>query len=267
MGRGPSDEEKSIVQKLKEALHQEEVWVRQRSHVPWLREGDRNTSYFQAQAAQRKRMNKIQGLTRADGSVCANESEDKAEVQSFYQNLYQSQGYSDANNLLSYVPVKVTEAMNVELTKPYTTDKVRLTLFQMAPSKAPGVDDFTAGFYQRHWDLLGEAVTQAVLDFLNGGELPSGLNDTSITLIPKVRHPQMISQYRPIALCPVLYKIEAKAITNRMRGIMDDVISEEQSAFVPGQLITDNVLVAYESMHTMKRRKKGKKNLVRSSLI
>src|SRR3954470_1581141 len=97
-----------------------------------------------------------------------------------------------------------------------------------------------------------------MLGFLNGGDLPLGLNDTSITLIPKVRHPQNISQYRPIALCPVLYKLAAKAVTNRMRLCMDDIISEEQSAFVPGRLITDNVLVAYESVHTMKRRKKGK---------
>ena len=149
--------------------------------------------------------------------------------------------------------------MNIELSKPYTPEEVKLALFQMAPSKAPGVDGFTAGFYQRHWDLLGnDVITAAVLDFLNGGELPSGLNDTSITLIPKVRHPQSISQYRPIALCPVWYKIAAKAITNRLRCIMDEVISEEQSAFVPGRLITDNVLVAYESVHTMRRRKKGK---------
>ena len=85
-----------------------------------------------------------------------------------------------------------------------------------------------------------------------------GLNDTSITLITKVRHPQMISQFRPIALCPVLYKIAAKAIANHLRCYMDDIISEEQSAFVPGRLITDNVLVAFESVHTLRRRKKGR---------
>lgn len=91
IGHGPTDEERSIVKKLREACHQEEVWFRQRSRMPWLREGDRNTSYFQAQAAQRKRMNKIQGLRRSDGPVSANETEDKGEVQAFYQNLYESQ--------------------------------------------------------------------------------------------------------------------------------------------------------------------------------
>lgn len=49
-----------------------------------------------------------------------------------------------------------------------------------------------------------EDITAAILDFLNGGELPAGLNDTAITLIPKVRNSQKKSQYRPIAFCPVL---------------------------------------------------------------
>jgi hypothetical protein len=95
-------------------------------------------------------------------------------------------------------------------------------------------------------------------DFLNGGELPVGLNDISITLIPKVHNPQKISQYRPISLCSVLYKIGAKCIANRLRIFLDDIIGEEQSAFVPARLITDNVLIAYESIHAMRRKKKGK---------
>ena len=128
----------------------------------------------------------------------------------------------------------------------------------MAPAKALGVDGFTTGFFQRHWHLLKDDVTNAVLRFLNGGDLSTGLNDTSITLIPKVRYPQSISQYRPIALCSVLYKIAAKVITNRLRGCMDEIISEEKSSFVPGCLIANNVLFAFQSVHTLRRRKKGK---------
>lgn len=126
-----------MINKLREALYQEEVWMRQRSRVPWLREGDRNTGYFQAQAAQRRRTNIISGLRCSDGSACANEDEDKHEVQSFYQQLYQPQGLSDASELLRHVPTKVTEEMNELLDKPFVADKVKTTLFQMAPSKAP----------------------------------------------------------------------------------------------------------------------------------
>ena len=73
----------------------------------------------------------------------------------------------------------------------------------------------------------------AILDFLNGSELTDGLNDTYITLIPKVRHPQRISQYRPICLCSVLYKIAAKCIANRTRLWLGDIVSEEQSGNCP----------------------------------
>jgi hypothetical protein len=162
------------------------------------------------------------------------------------------------SELLNLVPTRVTSEMNSLLDKPFEPGDVRAALFQTAPSKAPGVDGFTAGFFQRHWDILQHTIVPAVLDFLNGGELPVGLNDISITLIPKVRNPQVISQYRPISLCPVLYKIGAKAVTNCLRGCLNEIVSEEQSAFVPGRLITDNVLVAYKSVHAMKKRKKGK---------
>jgi hypothetical protein len=59
----------------------------------------------------------------------------------------------------------------------------------MHPSKAPGVDGFTAGFYQRHWSLVGPELCAVVLGFLNGGDIPEVINDTAITLILKVRNP------------------------------------------------------------------------------
>jgi hypothetical protein len=58
----------------------------------------------------------------------------------------------------------------------------------------------------------------------------------------------------------VLYKIGAKFIANRLNTFLGEIIGEEQSAFVPIRLITDNVLSAYESVHAMRRKKKGKNN-------
>jgi hypothetical protein len=235
VGRGPTDEEKAITKKLREVLRQEEIWMRQRSRVQWLREGDRNTAYFHSCAAQRKRTNKIVELERVDGTKCMTWQDNCEEIQGFYQNLYTSQGFRPMDDLLDIVPTRVTTEMNLDLDKPYTAEEVKVALFQMAPSKAPGVDGFMAGFFQRHWALLHDDIVTAVLDFLNGGELPEGLNDTSITLIPKVKHPQRISQYLPISLCSVLFKIASKCISNRLRLPLGEIIGEEQSAFVLGR--------------------------------
>ena len=106
---------------------------------------------------------------------------------------------------------------------------------------------------------MGESVIIDVLDFLYNGNMLPDINHTDIVLIPKVKNPKRISEFRPISLCNVIYKIISKVLAKRLKQILPQIISPSQSAFVPGQLITDNVLVAYETFHTMHSRKKGKK--------
>jgi hypothetical protein len=68
-------------------------------------------------------------------------------------------------------------------------DKIRVALFQMGPTKAPGPDGFPALFYQTHWDFLKNDICAAVRGFLKGDILPEGLCDLVIVLIPMVQHP------------------------------------------------------------------------------
>ncbi|KAK2647697.1 hypothetical protein Ddye_015186 [Dipteronia dyeriana] len=129
----------------------------------------------------------------------------------------------------------------------------------MNPSKAPGKDGLSAMFYQKFRDTIGTSVTAACLEILNGGRSVEDINSTVITLIPKTQNPVSMTDYRPISLCNVVYKIIAKVITNRLKGVMGKVISENQCAFIPGRLIFDNTIVGFECLHRLKInwRKKG----------
>ena len=135
-------------------------------------------------------------------------------------------------------------------------------MFQMGPTKAPRPNGMNALFYQKFWHIVGNEVTNAVLDFLHSGNMEPDINYTHIVLIPKVKKPEKMADFRLISLCNVIYKIISKVLANRLKLILPQIFSPSQSAFVPGYLITDNVLVAYETLHAMHIRKKGKKGVL-----
>ncbi|CAN0857898.1 LINE-1 retrotransposable element ORF2 protein [Linum grandiflorum] len=128
----------------------------------------------------------------------------------------------------------------------------------MDADKAPGPDGLNPGFYQHFWSLLGEDVFNAARGWLEDGVFPQEIQETNIILLPKVDNVRSMKDLRPISLCNVLYRVVAKVLANRMRKVMPILISEEQSAFVRGRSIIDNVMVAFETIHSMKKRWAGK---------
>ena len=107
-------------------------------------------------------------------------------------------------------------------------------------------------FFKRFWNMLGEDLENEVLQAVNSATIPEGWNETTIVLIPKVENPEKVTQFRPISLCNVVYKVISKLLANRLKKVLPDIVSSYQSAFVTGILITDNILVAYESLTTHK---------------
>ena len=128
----------------------------------------------------------------------------------------------------------------------------------MHPKKSPGPDGMRPLFYQHFWSLTGDCVSKTILDFLNLGIIPPKFNETHIVLIPKTKNPTKVAQYRPISLCNVISRLTSKVIANRLKRFLPHIVSENQSAFMYDHLITDNIIVAFETMHHLNQNRSGK---------
>ena len=177
----------------------------------------------------------------------------------YFRSIFSSGTCQRLEECLSVVQQKVTTDMRDILSRDYSAEEVQAVLFQMGPTKAPGPDGMNALIYQKYWHIVGNDVTAAVLDFLNSGTKLPEINYTHIVLIPKVKSPEKMSDFRPISLCNVIYKTISKVLANRLKQILPQLIAPTQSAFVPGRQIIDYVLVAYETLRTMHCRRKGRK--------
>ena len=145
------------------------------------------------------------------------------------------------------------------MTTTFHGSEVYSALKQMYPLKSPCPDGMPPLFFQHFWLTIGNMVTKTVLDFLNFGYAPPMFNDTHVVLIPKNKDPKSIFDYHPISLCNVIFKLASKVVANRLKKVLPSIISDTQSTFVHGRLITDNVLVAFEAMHHINQKKARKK--------
>jgi hypothetical protein len=243
--------QKKIRVEMDELLYREELMWMQRSRIAWLREGDKNTRFFHRKATWRRKKNKISKLRRSGGSWTEDMQEIGDMATDFFQQLYTRKDSVDPSALLDLFSPLVDAEMNEKLCAAFSEKEISDALFQIGPLKAPGLDGFPSRFLQRNWDLLREDIIKAVQAFFSSGVLPEQVNDTVIILILKKNNPEELKDFWPISLCNVVFKIISKCLVNRLWPLLQDIISPVQSVFIPGRIISDNALMAFECNHAI----------------
>ncbi|KAA3477308.1 reverse transcriptase [Gossypium australe] len=236
-------------------IDKDEAYWEQRARANWLKLGDKNTAFFHKYASTRRRINSITKLVSEDGREITDGSEILHVATGYFKDLFEYKGFGDPRKVLEGIESIVSHEVNEKLLSPFREDEIQTTLKDMGPTKAPGTNGFPALFFQQYWHIVGKDIVEFFLNILNGNTGVELANVTELVLIPKITNPSSLVNFRPISLCSVLYKIVAKAIANRMQNVIGMCIDEVQSAFVPGRLITDNVLLA---LHTFRQKRTGK---------
>ena len=240
-------------------LHQDELFWRQRSRSIWLPTGDKDIKYFHQRASQRHRKKHIHGVEDQNREWSTCERCITTVAKQYFQGLFTTANPVNMETILNSMERVVTRTMNNSLLEPYTPEKVRRALFQMHPSKSLGPDSMSPFFFQKYWHIVGHNVSEAVISVLHSGHMLHKMNYTHIVLIPKKQDLKTMANNRPISLVNMVSRILSKVLANRLEIVLPSVISDAQSAFVPGRLITDNTTIAYELLQRTRNRRKEKK--------
>ena len=234
--------EKHLVELYNKALNDEEQFLKQKSRIHSLKCGDSNNNFFFKRCKSRWNHNKILQLNDASGNTCTGHNAVSRIAVDYYSKLLGTS--HSVNSLPEDISLpSITAAQALDLQVPFSNDDIFKTLKTMAKNKCPGPDGFTVEFYLASWSIVGDDVCNAILYFFNTLHLPRIINSTALALVPKSQSPSSMADFRPIACCNTLYKCITKMIASKLKRIMPSLISNPQSAFIPGRKIGDNILL------------------------
>ena len=205
--------------------------------ITWLKEGDLNTHFFHKSANDRRNHNAIWRIKRLDDSFAHSTPEIQKEAFSYFSTFYmkdQSISIENQTWVLDHTKIYFDVEAIALINKCITRKEVLGVLKSFPHDKCPGPDGWPAEFFIHFFDLLGGELTDLMEVFRTQGHIPANLNSTFIALIPKISDPQSFSDFRPISLCNLIYKVTSKIIANRIKGCLSRHISKKQYGFLEG---------------------------------
>lgn len=238
-------------------LKMQEFILKQKSRIKWAEECDSNSKYFHSVIKEKRRREHIYRIKDNQGTwIEGNEAIANAAIDHF-SNLF-THTQSDNNlSILDCIDPMVTEKDNHLMNQILEEEEIKHTVFSIDPNSSAGQDGFNGHLYQASWGTIKKEVCKFVQNFFNGYNLSRYYTHANLVLIPKVSFPSSLSQLRPISFCNVSNKIISKIISARIANILPKLISDNQSGFVKGRLITENIILAQKLVHGIKKINQG----------
>jgi hypothetical protein len=236
----------TLLLELDKLAQLKETSWRQKSRVLWLKEGDNNTRFFHKIVNSNRRRNFME-KPEVDGTLYSSESDIRDKAVQFYTSLYmEKEAWRPFVDDLPFSMIGDLDR-NMLITR-FERDEILQVIIDLQGDKSPGPDGFTMAFFQQCWRVLETDVMGFFNEFFEKSTFAYSLNAIFVTLIPKKQNAVNIRDFRPISLIGSVYKILAKVLANRLKRVLDGLVSESQNAFVGGRQTLDSVLIANECL-------------------
>ena len=229
---------------LEKATLLEEICWRQKSRVLYIRERDLNTKFFHRIANSHRRFNSIDRLM-VDGDLSSDLATIADCISRFYRQLY----FEDVAHrpILDYVDFSSISMEDASwLDRPFKEEEVFGVINDFNGDKALGPDGFSMAFFQSCWCVQTTEIMAVFHNFHTQAMFEKSLNASFLALISQEGGCCGAKDFRPISLVGGIYKIISKVLANRLRRLVNGLISNSQNAFVKGKQILDSVLIASE---------------------
>ena len=217
-----------------------------RSKVKWVEFGEKPNKYFFNMEKKNYNKKVIIELKQPDGKITVNDHEIMSDIETFYKNLYTSNIETNSDAFDGFVHnlnfAKLSNEEKMSLEGEITREECKNILKTFQNGKSPGEDGYTAEFYKQFFSFLGQDLTDSLNAVFEFGEMSVSQRRGVITLLPKEDSDELLlSNWRPITLLNVDYKIASKAIAKRIERVLPYLIHPDQTGFMKGRYIGQNI--------------------------
>ncbi|XP_026442506.1 uncharacterized protein LOC113342058 [Papaver somniferum] len=241
-------EEASVT--LQEIRMRQSIMLKQKSRNKWLTDGATNTSFFHANIPTRRSINMISELVDDDGNILSNCDHIRDYMVSYFESKFNGEELPiDEHDIIS-----TEESQRMDEIPTY--DEIKVVVYDLDADSSPGPDGFCRCFYRHCWDVIQQDLCNAIIYCWQQQRIPNGVNSSLLILLAKVRGANTLRNFRPIGLSNFFFKIFTKILATRLGNVLDNLVSEEQVAFMKIRNIHENISVTSEMVNDLKTKRK-----------